>query len=119
MMTTTYSRRQRVEHLLQEEIALMLMRGEIKDPRVGLVTITRVRMSKDLKRAKVFFSMSGSAEDVELSRQGLNSACAFIKRELARRLALKHIPTVSFEYDDTLDYADRIERAIRRIKEED
>ncbi len=118
-MMTVHSRKERVEHLLKEEIALMLMRGEIKDPRIGFVTITRVRMSKDLKKARVFFSMMGSQDEIALSKQGLNSARAFIKRELARRLALKHIPAVSFEYDDTLDYADHIERVLRRIKEED
>ncbi len=116
---TGHSRKERVEHLLKEEIALMILHGEIKDPRVGFVTITRVRMSKDLKRARVFFSMTGSQEEVALSKEGLNSACAFIKRELARRLALKYIPTVSFEYDDTLDYADRIEQVLKKIKEED
>lgn len=114
---TTYKRSDRVGDLIKEEIASMMLHGDIKDPRIGFVTITHVKMSPDLKEARVYFSQIGSSAEIEKSRDGLNSASGFIRRGLSRRLNLKHIPHLEFFYDETLEYSDHIERVIKEIKE--
>jgi ribosome-binding factor A len=115
----TSRRSDRVADLIKEEIASMLLRGEIKDPRVGFVTITGVKLTEDLKSAKVFFSSIESSGEgsVENIKRGLMSAVPYIRRALAKRLRLRHIPEVSFEFDRSLEYAARIEEVLKKIKE--
>jgi ribosome-binding factor A len=113
-----YKRSDRVGDLVKEEIASMIQRGEIKDPRIGFVTITKVGMSRDLKHARVFFSMMGTEEEREKSGTGLNSASGFIRRALAKRLKLKHIPTIVFEFDESIEYSSHIEKVIKDLKKE-
>ncbi|GMR04457.1 MAG: 30S ribosome-binding factor RbfA [Thermodesulfobacteriota bacterium] len=115
-MNYGYKRADRVGDLVKEEIASMILRGEIKDPRVGFVTITMVKMSADLKEAKVYFSLIGSEEDKRHSLEGLKSAGGYMRRNLARRLNLKHIPTLSFFFDETLEYSEHIEEVLEEIK---
>ena len=111
-----YKRSDRVADLVREEVASMILHGEIKDPRIGFITITGVKMSRDLKNARVFFSMLAGTEEIDSSVTGLNSASGFVRRALAKRLKLKHIPHVSFEYDDSLEYSSHIEEVIRDLK---
>ncbi len=111
-----YRRSERVADVIKEEVASMILHGEIKDPRIGFVTITRVELTPDLKDAKVFFSQIGSPEDKAKSRNGLNNASGFVRRALAKRLDLRHIPNVSFVFDDSLEYADHIEKVIKEMK---
>lgn len=113
-----YKRSERVGDVIREEIASMILRGEIKDPRIGFVTITKVVLGSDMKAARVFFSTIGNAEDVEKTRAGLESASGYIRRILAKRLKLRHIPSVGFVFDHSLEYSDRIERVIKEIKED-
>lgn len=113
-----YKRSDRVGDLIREEIASMIQRGEIKDPRIGFVTITKVGMSRDLKNARVFFSMMGTEEEKEKSGTGLNSASGFIRRALAKRLRLKYIPKVVFEFDGSIEYASHIDKVLKDLKEE-
>lgn len=114
-----FKRSDRVGDLIKEEIASMVLHGDIKDPRIGFVTITHVKMTPDLKEAKVYFSQIGSEEDIKKSKNGLNNASGYIRRNLAKRVSLRHIPTVTFEFDDSLQYSDRIEKVIKEIKEGD
>jgi ribosome-binding factor A len=116
-MQRNYKRSDRVGDLIRQEVASMIIHGEIKDYRIGLVSITQVMMSPDLKDAKVYFSQMGSDQEKAKSREGLNSASGYVRRALAKRLSLKHIPTVRFFFDDTLDYADHIDRVLKGIKE--
>jgi ribosome-binding factor A len=115
-MQRNYKRSDRVGDLIREEVASMILHGEIKDHRVGFVTITHVKMSADLKDAKVYFSQIGRREEKTRSREGLNHASGYVRRALAKRLSLKHIPTVSFFFDDSLEYAEHIEKVIKDIK---
>lgn len=115
-MKYAYKRSDRVGDLIKEEIASMILHGEVKDPRIGFVTITHVRMSPDLKEARVYFSQIGADEEKLSSRDGLTSACGYIRRALAKRLKLKHIPTLSFFFDDSIEYSDHIDQVIRDIK---
>ncbi len=118
MSYTVYNRPGRVGDLIRREISGMLI-GEIKDPRIGLVTITKVSMSPDLRHAKVYFSLIGNMEDKVLCREGLQSASGFIRRVLAKRLRLKYIPDMVFEYDDSLEYGNHIEQLLKEVKREE
>jgi len=115
-MSHGYKRSDRVGDLVREEIASMMLHGDIKDPRIGFVTITSVKMSADLKEAKVYFSRLGTPEEKTESLEGLRSAAGYVRRNLARRLNLKNIPVVQFFLDETLDYSERIEKVIKEIK---
>jgi ribosome-binding factor A len=75
-------------------------------------------MTRDLKQARVFFSMLGPAEDIESSKKGLNSASGYIRRALAKRFSLKYIPTVFFEFDDSIEYSSHIDKVIKGLKRE-
>lgn len=107
----------RVADLLKREISEILFK-ELKDPRVGFVTITRVKVTADLRIAKIYFSALSSKGNVEDSLSGLNSAKEFIRTELKRRVRLRFIPILEFIVDDTLDYVEKIEKLIQQTKME-
>ncbi|MBI5286778.1 MAG: 30S ribosome-binding factor RbfA [Deltaproteobacteria bacterium] len=111
----TSRRAERVGGLLREEISSIL-RNEIKDPRIGFITITRVVVTNDLSLARVFFSIIGTKEDRDRSIEGLNSASSYIRRALGKRLNLKHIPDINFRFDESLEYSSRIEELIKEIR---
>lgn len=113
----SHRRSERVGDLIKEEIASLILHGEIKDPRIGFVTITRVDLTPDLKEARVYFSQMGSEKDKQKSVEGLNNASGYVRRHLAKSLDLRHIPKVTFEFDSSLEYAERIEKVIRDMKE--
>ena len=86
--------------------------SELKDPRVGFVTVTGVKTSPDLRHARVFVSVLGD-EDVRVaSLQGLESAHGFLQRRVAAELKLKHTPTLRFEYDESIDRGMRISQLL-------
>ena len=114
-----YKRSDRVADLIRGEVASMIAMGELKDPRIGFITITKVHMSAVMKRAHVFFSMIEEGEVREQSVEGLNSARGYVRRALAKRLDLKNIPEVLFEFDDTLEYSSRINQVIKSIHKDD
>lgn len=99
---------------IREEISRMLLR-EIKDPRIGFVTITKVTVSKDLRFVKVYFSVLGDQSAREESLKGLNSAKGFMRRELGRRLRLRYVPDIAFSFDASLDHMGRLSELIRQI----
>ncbi|MEK7689228.1 MAG: 30S ribosome-binding factor RbfA, partial [Deltaproteobacteria bacterium] len=90
--------------------------GEIHDPRIGFVTITKAQVSKDLRQAKVYFSMIGNDEEKEKTMEGLQSASGYMRREIGKRLKLRYFPEITFKFDDSLEYASRIEKIIKEIK---
>jgi ribosome-binding factor A len=106
-------RDKRVAELLKEEISAIIF-SEVKDPRVKNVSITEVVVSKDLSVAKVYFRTL-IKEDSEDSLNGLNKSAGFIKSRLVKNIRLKHIPTLEFFYDDTLDNVIKIETLIKEI----
>ncbi len=109
-----FKRAERVADLIKREISEMLIRG-IKDPRIGLVTVTRVSLSDDLRVAKVYFSVLGEEEDRQRNLRGLNSAKGFIKREMGKRIHLRYMPEIIFKFDPSLEYADHINRLMKEI----
>lgn len=97
-------RKGRLSHQLQQEIAIILQR-ELKDPRLGFVTITKVDLSNDLSHAKIGYSCLGSAEERARSQEALDRAVGFIRSLVKKRLRLKIIPELVFRYDDTIAQA--------------
>lgn len=110
-----YNRPERVAEEIRKEIATMLF-GEIHDTRIGFVTITKVQLSKDMRQAKVYFSMMGTEEEKEKTMQGLQSASGYMRREIGKRLKLRYFPELAFKFDDSLEYASKIEKIIKDIK---
>lgn len=96
-------RTERLNQLLREEVSDLLRRG-VKDPRIsGLVTITEVDVSPDLRRAKVYVSVLGTKEDTASTFRALDAAARFLQRELGRRLTIRRTPELTFLRDDSLE----------------
>lgn len=109
-----YTRAERVSVQIQSALFDILLKS-IKDPRLDLVTITGVKMTRDLKLARVFFTSSASPEDAVA---GFKKAHGFIKKTLARELDLRYMPELQFLYDESIDYATHMDTVLRRLKKE-
>jgi ribosome-binding factor A len=92
---------------------------ELKDPRVGFVTVTGVKTSPDLRHARVYVSVLGEDEAREESLAGLRSAHGFLQRRIAGELRLKHTPSLDFVYDETVDRALRLDALLDDRDEDD
>lgn len=112
-----YKRTQRLNILLREEIADLIMK-KVKDPRIGFVTVTDVEISSDLKTAKVFISIMND-DDIDVSIEILNSARGFIRSELSKRVRLKYIPALEFKFDRSIRHGIRIDELLREIKDKE
>jgi ribosome-binding factor A len=98
----------------RQEIA-RLIGGKLKDPRIGFVTVTRVEIGTDLRHAKVFVGVLGSAADREKTLTGLRQAAGFMRRELGQKLRMRHTPELTFVYDEGLEAHDRIARVLAEV----
>jgi ribosome-binding factor A len=103
------ARSARIADQIQREIS-EIVRLELRDPRVGLVTFTGVELSRDQSHAKVFFTILGSTADEAL--QGLQHAAGFLRSELAHRLTTRKVPELHFEYDESVERGVRLSRLI-------
>ncbi len=107
----------RVNELLRLEISQVLAR-QIKDPRLsGVITITEVRTTPDLRNALVLLSVMGDQEAKKSALAGIESAAKFLRRELRGRLTLRYVPFLRFALDDSLEHADRLMRIMNQIQE--
>jgi ribosome-binding factor A len=86
---------------------------ELKDPRIGFVTVTDVDTSPDLRAARVYISVLGSEEERERSLAGLRSSHGFLQGKIASAMRMKRTPTLTFEYDESAERGDRISRLLR------
>lgn len=109
------ARKEKVQDAIQKEICEILQ-NEIKDPRVGFVTITGVEMSDDLRYAKVFFSVLGKEEDKKKTRDALDSAKGFIRTLVAERIQLRFAPEIVFKEDQSSEYSSHIQKVLDDIK---
>ena len=96
-----------VRHVIGDAVA-----QDLKDPRVGFVTVTDVKTSADLRHARVYVSILGTPAEREASLQGLRSAHGYLQRQVARELRLKHTPELDFVLDDTAERAFRLEELL-------
>ncbi len=110
-------RPQKVADLIQREIA-DLLRHEVRDPRVGMVTITAVDVSPDLSHAKILFTTLGN-ENLKETTTGLRRAAGFLRSQLARRIKLYTTPELRFEYDESVERGDRLSRLINSVTKKD
>jgi ribosome-binding factor A len=101
------SRMRRVDEAVRAVLSDAITQ-ELKDPRVGFVTVTAVKTSPDLRHARVYVSVLGDDETRAASLSGLRSAHGFLQRRIASELRLKHTPALEFEYDDTVDRGIRL-----------
>jgi ribosome-binding factor A len=106
----------RVDEAIRQVVGDVLA-GELKDPRVGFVTVTDVRTSADLSHARVYVSVLGDGDIRQASMDGLDSAHGFLQRRVAAELRLKRTPTLEFAYDDTTDRALRVDELIDEIEQ--
>jgi ribosome-binding factor A len=114
---STHNRPERVAHLLQQRLAEAFARG-LKDPRLGFVTITGVKMSPDLREARVFWTVHGDPEVRKETARGLSAARGYLRHELTS-LGLRVLPDLHFTYDEAIDRGDRIEQLLREVHEAD
>jgi ribosome-binding factor A len=102
----------RLNEQLKRELT-SLLQFEVRDPRIGMVTITDVEVTADLYHAKVWFTMLGSDEERRTAAQGLAAAAGFLRTEIGRRMRIRRAPELHFVFDDTRDHAMHIERLLR------
>lgn len=108
---------EKLQELIKQEMSKMLL-NDLKDPRIGFVTVTGVEMTGDLREAKIFVSIMGGAEQVKSSLDGLQSALGFIRREIGQRVRLRFTPEISFALDTSLDYGDHIQKLLLQVEGE-
>jgi ribosome-binding factor A len=106
-------RPQKLGDLIQRELSELLQR-ELRDPRVGMITITGVDVSPDFSHAKVFFTVL-EKQRLEDAREGLRRASGFLRSRLARRIKLYTTPELRFEYDESVERGDRLSRLINSV----
>ena len=106
-------RPQKLGDLIQRELSELLQR-ELRDPRVGMITITGVDVSPDFSHAKVFFTVL-EKQRLEDAREGLRRAAGFLRSRLARRIKLYTTPDLRFEYDESVERGDRLSRLINSV----
>jgi ribosome-binding factor A len=115
---TLFSRADRVAGQIQKILSEILLK-DIKDPRLDMATITGVKMSKDLKLARIYFTISGGDKSAEDAAKGFKSAAGYLKRSLAGQLGLRYMPDIVFFYDESFDYGARIESLLKTLKSDD
>lgn len=114
----TRLRPERVQEALRQEISRIVL-GDIKDPRIGFLTITKVELTKDLRYAKVYFSVLGGGKEKALALKGLNSAKGYIKGMVADRIKLRLVPEISFRIDESIEHTEEIYELLKRVKKKD
>lgn len=109
---------EKVQELMKQEISEIILR-EVKDPRIGFVTVTSVACTPDLREAKVYVSIMGSEEQVKSSWAGIMSSLGFIRREVGKRIRLRFTPELHFELDKSLDYSAHIQELLLQVEREE
>ena len=115
---STHKRPDRVAQLIQQRLAEVFAVGGLKDPRLGLVTITGAKCSPDLRQARVYWTVHGDEQIRKDTQKGLEAARGFLRRELSG-LGLRVVPDLSFTYDEAIDRGDRIDQLLREAKAAD
>lgn len=112
-----FQRSHRVGEAIHKEISALIVKG-LKDPRIGFVTITAVEVTPDLHLARVYFTTLGEEKSRLETEKGLKSSVPYLRRELGRRLRMRYVPDLLFQYDASLEYGNRIDSLLRDIHTE-
>jgi len=110
-------RPERIASEMREHISRMISE-EIKDPRIGFVTITRVEVTPDIRNAKVYFSSLGGKEEKDSAAEGLNSATGYIRKGLGEKMRIKFIPELIFRLDESAEYSIHLNKIFDKIHKE-
>lgn len=111
-------RANRVGEQMKKELGDIISR-KIKDPRVGFVTVTAVEVTNDLQQATVFITVLGDEEKKDATLNGLAKATGFIRSEIGKRIRLRKTPEIYFEFDESIDYGNKIERLLADLNQSD
>src|SRR6187401_1551560 len=111
------SRPDRVAEEIRQELATLLSR-HVHDPGIGFVTLTHVKVSPDLQMARVFYTMLGDAAKRKDTERALIRATPFLRRQIGARIRLRRVPELRFEFDESVEKQDRIERILLELKSE-
>lgn len=109
-----FKRSEKVAEAVHELVSQLLVKG-LKDPRIGFVTITGVKVTDDMHLATVYFTVIGHDEEKKATEQGLNSARGFIRKEMGKSFHMRHVPDIVFKYDASVEYGSRIESILKEI----
>lgn len=109
---------EKLQEFIKQEVSQMIL-TDLKDPRIGFVTVTRVEVTGDLRQAKIYVSLFGSTEQKTSTWQGLQKSLGFVRTELGKRLQIRHTPELSLQLDETLDHSVRIQELLDKIKHEE
>jgi len=110
-----FKRSDKVAEAVHVLVTELLVKG-LKDPRIGFVTITGVKVTDDMHLATVFFTVMGDDDAKKGTEAGLNSARGFIRKEMGKKFRMRFVPEVIFKYDNSLDRGNRIDELLREIK---
>ncbi|PYI50413.1 30S ribosome-binding factor RbfA [Paenibacillus flagellatus] len=106
----------RVGEQIKKELS-QILQSELKDPRVGFITVTGVEVTNDLSQAKVYLSVLGTDEQKEESLKAIAKATGFVRTELGKRIRLRKTPELLFQFDTSIEYGSRIDRLLNQINE--
>jgi len=109
----------RVGEQIRDVIGEILARGEVHDPGIGFITLTRVQVTSDLQMARVFYTSLGDPKARKETARALDRATPFFRRQVAGRLRLRRAPEFEFRFDESIENQDRIEQILRDLHEED
>lgn len=111
-------RTEKVQELIKQEVSQIILK-ELKDPRIGFVTVTQVDVTGDLRNAKIYVSLMGSEDQIKECWDGLQKALGYIRREIGKRIRLRCTPELSFQLDKSLDYSVHIQELLSKIKDDE
>ncbi len=109
-------RLERIGEEIKREVSSIIAK-DVKDPRLGMISITDVNVSRDLSWAKVYFSMLGSEDEREKTLEGLERAKGFVRTELSKRLRVRHTPEIIFQFDPSLEQGAKMDALLRSLKQ--
>ncbi|HSP19302.1 MAG TPA: 30S ribosome-binding factor RbfA [Myxococcaceae bacterium] len=109
-------RPERVAAEIQAAVSELLLRGDLRDPRIGFITVTGVKMTPDLRVARVYWSSLGTEDERRETQAGLEAARGFVRREVTARVKLRVSPEVVFAFDKSVGEGDKIDRLLREVK---
>ena len=107
----------KVQEFIKQEVSQIIQK-DIKDPRVGFVTVTDVEKTKDLRHAKIFLSLMGSDEQKKATWEALNRALGFMRSEIGKRIRLRCTPELSLHLDKSLDYSNHIQKLLLQLEKD-
>jgi ribosome-binding factor A len=105
----------RVGDQIREELSTLLARGEVHDPGIGFITLTRVSVTTDLQLARVYYTTLGDEKARKETARALDRATPFIRRQIGSRLGLRRVPEFEFRFDQAVAHQDRIEQVLREL----